>query len=120
MAQAGSSAGPAPSGLPRRPAPPPVAGGISAQTLASRIDQFLASRGYRPPSEDAEKPLSPSGGPAVSTTGPEPASFVCEEDVRLAIRSGSKITLGDRTIVTPAARDLGEAHKVFVQAGWPR
>jgi hypothetical protein len=30
------------------------------------------------------------------------------------------ITIGDKTIVTPAARDLGEASKVFVAAGWPR
>jgi hypothetical protein len=45
---------------------------------------------------------------------------VCEDDVRLALRAGRKLIIGERTIVTPAARDLGEANKVFVEAGWPR
>jgi ethanolamine utilization cobalamin adenosyltransferase len=49
----------------------------------------------------------------------KPADFVCEEDVRQALKTGRKITIGERTIVTPAARDLGEQHRLFVQAGWP-
>ena len=40
-----------------------------------------------------------------------------EHDVRQAVRQGRKIVIGDRTIVTPAARDLGEQHHVLVQAG---
>jgi hypothetical protein len=32
--------------------------------------------------------------------------FVCEADVRDAIRAGNKIFIGPKTIVTPAARDL--------------
>ena len=48
----------------------------------------------------------------------KPTDFVCEEDVRLAVRQGRKIVIGERTIVTPAARDLGEQHRVFVQADW--
>jgi hypothetical protein len=108
--------------LPQAPAVPAPAG-ISAQTLADRIDQFLTSRGYKPP--DA---LPPGGSPgdqpitskAASPSKPEPAAdFVCEDDVRLALRAGRKLVIGEKTIVTPAARDLGEANKVFVQAGWP-
>jgi hypothetical protein len=38
--------------------------------------------------------------------------------VRAAVRSKRKILVGDRTIITPAARDLGEAERVFEQAGW--
>jgi hypothetical protein len=45
---------------------------------------------------------------------------VCEEDVKEAVRLGRKIVIGERTIVTPSARDLAEAHRVFVLAGWPR
>ncbi len=37
----------------------------------------------------------------------KPAEFVCEDDVRQAVRQGRKIIVGERTIVTPAARDLG-------------
>jgi hypothetical protein len=32
--------------------------------------------------------------------------FVCEADVRDAMRAGRKILIGRKTIVTPAARDL--------------
>jgi len=32
--------------------------------------------------------------------------FVCEADVRDAIRENRKIPIGPKTIVTPAARDL--------------
>ena len=39
---------------------------------------------------------------------------------RQAIRAGRKIVIGEKTIVTPSARDLGETGKVFVHAGWPQ
>jgi acetaldehyde dehydrogenase (acetylating) len=96
--------------LPKAPLPPRAQGGIAAESLARRIDQFLASRGYTPP---AAAPLS-------SPPPDKPAEFVCEDDVRQAIRHGRKIVIGERSIVTPAARDLGEQHKLFVQAAWPR
>jgi ethanolamine utilization cobalamin adenosyltransferase len=47
------------------------------------------------------------------------ADFVCEDDVRQALKQGRKIVVGERTIITPAARDLGEQSRIFVQAGWP-
>jgi hypothetical protein len=48
------------------------------------------------------------------------ADFVCEDDVRQAIKQNRKIVIGERSIVTPAARDLGDQHRLFVQASWPR
>jgi hypothetical protein len=120
--------------LPRPPAPPPASSGISADVLARRIDEFLTTRGYRAPVAPAPKgDLAPSVEPQPrsesyrdSSTEPKPAveekptDFVCEEDVRLAIRQSRKIVIAERTIVTPAARDLGEQHRIFVQAEWPR
>jgi acetaldehyde dehydrogenase (acetylating) len=44
----------------------------------------------------------------------QPAAFVCEDDVRTAIQSKARIVLGRKTIVTPSARELGEANDVFV------
>jgi ethanolamine utilization cobalamin adenosyltransferase len=41
---------------------------------------------------------------------------VCEEDVRQAVQTGRKIVLDSRTIVTPAARDLGEEKRIFVDS----
>ncbi len=42
------------------------------------------------------------------------ADFVCESDARYALAHGEKIFLGPKTIVTPAARDYGNAHEIFV------
>ncbi len=110
--------------LPRAPSAPEPRG-IPAQTLGARIDAFLASRGYRPPAGTAQD-VSGRGGPppappaaAPPAAASAPVDFICEDDVRAALRSGQKLLVGERTIITPSARDLGEAQKVFVQAGWP-
>jgi hypothetical protein len=60
------------------------------------------------PSIDAPKTIV---GQALS----KPLDFVCEDDVRQALRHGQKIVVGDRTIVTPQ-RDLAEQHHLFVQS----
>jgi acetaldehyde dehydrogenase (acetylating) len=88
---------------------------ISADTLTNRIDRFLATRGLAPagPMQMGEKTITNEASKPA-----EPESFVCEDDVRLAIKTGRKLVIGDRTIVTPAARDAGEAAKVFVHEGW--
>ena len=117
---------PTPKAADNLPKPPtrPVATGISADTLAARIDDFLSSRGYKvPATPDAPPPNTDARRPAPGALSQEseaPADFVCEEDVRAALKAGRKLVIGEKTIVTPAARDLGEAQKVFVQAGWPR
>ena len=124
---------PAPA-LPRAPQAPRVPAGLGAESLARRIDQFLSSRGYTPPAPGVRTvavdtpPATPAPSPAPAdrpgaSAGPaesvqKPAEFVCEDDVRQAIRQGRKIVIGERTIVTPAARDLGEPHRIFVQVSW--
>jgi acetaldehyde dehydrogenase (acetylating) len=103
------------------PAPPP--GGIGGDQLIRRVDQFLKSRGF------AGAAASESMGtvPATSVTGtvpslpPDaPAEFVCEDDVRQAMRANRRISVTERTIITPAARDLGESHGVFATPGVTR
>ncbi len=127
----------APATLPRAPQPPREPGGIAAAPLARRIDEFLASRGYTAPAlgrpEAASTPTPPAvkvgddsrSSAAKDQAAPGPtvqkaADFVCEDDVRQAVRQGRKIVIGDHTIITPAARDLAEEHRIFVQASWPR
>jgi len=125
----------APRPLPQAPAAPPSKG-ISTPALASRIDAFLNARGYRAdaavaaaPSARVESPApavaARADAPAASPAPPPPsadppADFICEEDVRAALKAGKKLTIGEKTIVTPAARDLGESSKIFIIAGWPR
>jgi len=94
--------------------------GIRADVLNERIDQFLGSRGYRPTAAGtpAPPPTRVSAASEVATrTGPvateAPLDFVCEEDVRLAIRDGRTLLVSERAIITPSARELGEAHRVF-------
>jgi acetaldehyde dehydrogenase (acetylating) len=50
------------------------------------------------------------------SNGKRAVDFVCEDDVRRAIQSGEKIYVGARTIITPAARDMGEDAEVFAKA----
>jgi len=38
--------------------------------------------------------------------------------VRLAIRAGRKLLVSERAIVTPAARDLADEHRVLTVAPW--
>jgi acetaldehyde dehydrogenase (acetylating) len=111
--------------LPRPPAPPPAPGGIAADVLARRIDEFLMSRGYRAATAAPNLPAKAGShedgkaAPSAPRTVEKPADFVCEDDVRQALKQNRKIVIGERSIVTPAARDLGEQHRLFVQASWP-
>lgn len=88
--------------------------GISAAALTSRIDQFLASRGVRKPEAQA---AAPRQDPAPASVAP--VAFVCEDDVRTAVKQGQTIAISDRTIVTPSARELGEAHRVLRHVSGP-
>jgi acetaldehyde dehydrogenase (acetylating) len=102
--------------LPKAPARPEPPAGISTQALSARIDSFLASRGYRAPADNEET----GRGVQSNVSSDTPAAFVCEDDVRAAMKAGRKVVIDERTIVTPSARDLGEAQKLFIHAGWPR
>ena len=128
---------PAAAPLPEAPAKP-VSGGLDPGLLARRVESFLAARGIAssspaPPEDDtaaaprqpdAASTGPPSRAPAVAPPAPPPletpVEFVCEDDVRQAMHADQRIVVNDRTIITPAARDLGEQHRVFIQAELPR
>lgn len=107
---------------------PPRTRGIETHAMTRQVDEFLASRGYR--SGERSKNQSSVGAPSPvarvppapvvpeSSDGHDVAEFVCEEDVRDAVKAGRTIVIDERTIVTPAARDLGEAHQVFSPVNW--
>ena len=96
-------------GLPKAPAAPPVMG-VDDAAMRRQVESYVTGRA--PAGPDVAAPPNSSATSAVE--------FVCEEDVRQAVRHGRKILVSERTIVTPAARDLAEMHRVFVSAGWPR
>ena len=94
-----------PAERPRRPA-----AGLDAGLLAGRVAALLDEpRGAGPRAAPSSAPRDPA--PASGAESPVP--FVCEADVRAALRESRPIVIGDRTIITPAARDLADAHGVL-------
>ncbi|MFN7983431.1 MAG: aldehyde dehydrogenase family protein [Vicinamibacterales bacterium] len=97
--------------LPSAPKPASANVGISAEVLTQRIDQFLGARGIKPataPSSPASGASEPSRQSSAAQSSDKPLDFVCEEDVRLALRDGRTLLVSERAIVTPSARDLAE------------
>ena len=123
---------------------PAVAGGkIDRQEIAAIVDRFLAGKRLETPASPLPPPVieseagsmyaAPPSRPANGATerapepvrkpAPTPASsngakavdFVSEDDVRRAIQKGDKIYINARTIITPAARDIGEPAEVFAK-----
>jgi acetaldehyde dehydrogenase (acetylating) len=91
--------------LPKAPAPA-APSGLDAADMSRQLASFA---GAAPAAQ---------GGPT-SRDGAM-VDFVCEDDVREAIRLNRKILIGERTIVTPSARDLATAHRIFLTETWPR
>jgi len=108
------------------PARPAAAGGYSAVTqaaianpAASVVDQFLSQRRTSTGAAQAASPTAAAGTVESSPAPPAPpvvvVPFVSEDDVRQAILKEQKIYTGASTIVTPAARDLGDARGILVR-----
>lgn len=110
-----------------RPAAP-----VDRAEIAALVDRFLAERHVHQPAQHAspqaappaaapfDRPAQPApqSAPAASTNGASNGrlyDFVCEEDVKRAIASREKIYINSKTIITPAARELGEERDVFAR-----
>jgi acetaldehyde dehydrogenase (acetylating) len=123
---------------------PSVAGGkINREEIAAIVDRFLAGRRPeevpaplpQPPESEAGSMYAGANPVAVSSdrtngrsdtqsnvsattpaaNGNRAVDFVSEDDVRRAIQKGEKIYINGRTIITPAARDIGEPAEVFAK-----
>ena len=106
--------------------PPAAATNIAAPKIATDIvDRFLARRGAARPAPVAPAAAAapaPVPAPAASCAAcaapappkPQTVDFVCEEDVRIAIKQSRKIYIGPKTIVTPSARDLASPSDILV------
>lgn len=90
-----------------------VPAGITTKALARQVDDFLGARGYRTNRSGSGQPDSPPSAPIPAAPPPPPLDFVCEDDVREALRAGRKLVVAERAIVTPAARELAEQHHIF-------
>ncbi len=126
---------------PPQPAAIPSQPQVDEAAIAALVDRFMAAR---KPSATAETinagisesvaatnsqtqtapplaaPMPPAPEAAVdkaASNGRRAVDFVCEEDVKRAIAAGEKIYINAKTIVTPAARELGDEREVFAKAG---
>lgn len=128
---------------PARTTEPAIAGGkIDREEIAAIVDRFLAGKRVEapaasssplpkpeveaeagsmytaPPPPPANEPVSrpqPQAAPPSTNGNKAAVEFVSEDDVRRAIQKGDKIYINAKTIITPAARDLGEPAEVFAK-----
>lgn len=103
-----------------QPTPAEVAAAAVAAHVASSTAGTAAS-----PSPSAKSAESSSGAATKSDADKPPIAkpsapeikimeFVSENDIRVAMTKQQKIFIGPKTIVTPAARDLGDSHEILV------
>ncbi|MGB9333795.1 MAG: aldehyde dehydrogenase family protein [Candidatus Acidiferrales bacterium] len=104
----------------KQPTPAEVAAAAVAAHVASSVAGSAAL-----PSPSAKSAESSSGAtnksdadkpPSAKPSAPEIKimDFVSENDIRVAMTKQQKIFIGPKTIVTPAARDLGDSHEILI------
>jgi len=118
-----------------RPAAPAATAAVIPNVSAQVVDRFLARRGVSPNPGPPAKPPATCGVKSeanatchsctAAAAEPPPAKpaeqpiaivdFVCEEDVRTAMKQSRKIFIGPKTIVTPSARELAGDILVLAQ-----
>ena len=96
---------------------------ITRQDIAAVVDQLLTQKNIasKAAAQNTDQPVVPPVGPAlqpstgaITATSPATVSFVCEDDIRTALKRNEKIYVNSKTIITPAARDLGTQKDVLV------
>jgi acetaldehyde dehydrogenase (acetylating) len=111
------------------PPQPPLQ--VERSAITALVDTFLSARKsaaqaepQAPPNiiDTPPRPSAPAepSGPAspakAMNNGHRAVDFVCEDDVRRALEKGEKIYINAKTIITPSARDIGDAREVFAKA----
>jgi acetaldehyde dehydrogenase (acetylating) len=81
--------------------------GSTPAPAAEVVDRFLSSRRSGPPAPSTQHPTPAAASPPPPAPPVEVVPFVAEADVRRAMTEGKKIYISRKTIVTPAARDMG-------------
>jgi hypothetical protein len=134
---------PIPAVTPKPPVAAVASGKINREEIAAIVDKFLAGRTPAPAAEatrqppravegeagsmysgpsatsggySSEMPVAPAQAASrAASNGRQAVDFVSEDDVRRALQKGEKIYINSKTIITPAARDIGEPKEVFAK-----
>ncbi len=79
------------------------------------VEQYLNEK--KKATDRPEPAPPPVQQPPPNVTAPidPPVEFVCEDDVRRAIAANKRIVVCKKTIITPAARDLGTEKGTFIE-----
>ncbi len=77
---------------------------------ARPVERAGAGNGGRGATERRAESVAPA-----SANGHQTVDFVSEDDARRAIQKGEKIYITAKTIITPAARDIGEPAEIFAK-----
>lgn len=107
--------------LPQAPAPQQRPIEVEAGSMYSGPAQRAGNSEARAENGGSSRPRAStqsgaaSNGSTASKNGREIVDFVSEDDVRRAIQKGEKIYINAKTIITPAARDLGDPGEVFAK-----
>jgi acetaldehyde dehydrogenase (acetylating) len=105
----------------------PVQSSVTAP-IAERVSQFLDRRGFAAPRADTSHESGREPKPSPTEEGEIPTGsvekepetvhaldFISEDDVRRAMEQDRKLPVGPKTVITPSARDLGNANSVFIR-----
>ena len=93
------------------------------EEIAAIVDSFLSKKLSNPQTTtNISKPSVIEKPPTVihhvsgnDSVNKSPVVFVNEDDVRNALEKKKKIYINKKTIITPAAKDLGKEREVFIQ-----
>ncbi len=95
---------------PRAAAEPEAGSMYAGPSAAAEVERAT------PPAERSSPAPAPRPAAHPSSNGRAATDFVSEDDVKRAILKGEKIYINSKTIITPAARDIGEPAEVFAKA----
>jgi acetaldehyde dehydrogenase (acetylating) len=87
--------------------------------ISRAVERFIANKkpGFPAEATPAMPVVVPAPAPVAVPKAPQPRAvdFVSEAEVRTALKRKNKIVVGNKTIVTPAARDLAGQYDVFIR-----
>ncbi len=97
---------------------------ITRQEISAVVERVLSQKNIPLPAKPSSSWVEPpresnSSSPCPAPTPkqiskPDVTKFVCEDDVRMAIKSNQKLFVNSKTIITPSGRDLGIDKGVLV------
>jgi acetaldehyde dehydrogenase (acetylating) len=90
--------------------------GGDGRSAGNGAAQAKAAPPPAPPAQpSAAAPQNGATQTPAAVNGRKAVDFVSEDDVRRALQKGEKIYINAKTIITPAARDMGEPAEVFAK-----